>query len=93
MHEWNVHREIFSRLQAEENSRQCLLPRTDILQKTVVGCPCFISNVIQESLSISEYQAFRGGGGGGGERRREKRQREINYVEYFKFSYISIGRF
>ena len=23
-----------------ENSRQCLLLRTDILQKTVVGCPC-----------------------------------------------------
>ena len=30
---------IFSRPQAIENSRQYLLFRTDILQKTVVGCP------------------------------------------------------
>ena len=39
VHEWSVHLEIFSRLQAEENSRQYLILRTDILQKTVVGCP------------------------------------------------------
>ena len=33
------HLEIFSRPQIIENSRQYLLLRTDILQKTVVGCP------------------------------------------------------
>ena len=33
----NGHLEICSRPQAIENSRQCLLLRTDILQKTVVG--------------------------------------------------------
>ena len=37
VHEWNDHLEIFS--QVKENSRQNLLLRTDILQKTVVGCP------------------------------------------------------
>ena len=36
--EWNGHLEIFSLPQAIENSRQYLLLRTDILQKTVVGC-------------------------------------------------------
>ena len=40
VHEWNGHLEIFSRPQVKENSRQNLLPRTDILQKTVVGYPC-----------------------------------------------------
>ena len=39
VHEWNGHIEIFSRPQIIENSRQYLLLRTDILQKTVVGCP------------------------------------------------------
>ena len=39
VHEWNVHLEISSRPEAEENSRQSLLLRTDVLQKTVVGCP------------------------------------------------------
>ena len=34
--------EIFSRHQVIENSRKYLLLRTDILQKTVVGCPVFI---------------------------------------------------
>ena len=34
--EWNTHLEIFSRIQSIENSRQYLLLRTDILQKTVV---------------------------------------------------------
>ena len=37
LREWNGHLEIFS--QVKENSRQNLLLRTDILQKTVVGCP------------------------------------------------------
>ena len=37
IHEWNGHLENFS--QVKENSRQNLLLRTDILQKTVVGCP------------------------------------------------------
>ena len=39
VHEWNGHLEILSRPQVIENSGQYLLPRTDILQKTVVGCP------------------------------------------------------
>ena len=38
-HEWNGHLEIFSRRQIIENSRQYLLLRTDISQKTVVGSP------------------------------------------------------
>ena len=38
--EWNDHLEIFNLPQVIENSRQYLLLRTDILQKTVVGCPC-----------------------------------------------------
>ena len=33
--EWKCHLEIFSRPQVKENSRQYLLLRTDILQKTV----------------------------------------------------------
>ena len=37
--EWNVNLGIFSRPQTKENSTQCLLLRTDILQKTAVGCP------------------------------------------------------
>ena len=42
VHEWNpgFHLEIFSLHQAIENSRIFFLLRTDILQKTVVGCPC-----------------------------------------------------
>ena len=39
LYEWNGHPEIFSLPQAIENSRQFLLLRTDILQKTVVGFP------------------------------------------------------
>ena len=39
IHEWNGHLEITSLQQAIENSRQFLLLRTAILQKTVVGCP------------------------------------------------------
>ena len=39
VHEWNGHAESFSRSELVENSRQYLLLRTDILQKTVVGCP------------------------------------------------------
>ena len=38
--EWKGHLEIFSLLQVIENSRQYLLLRADILQKTVVGCTC-----------------------------------------------------
>ena len=37
VHGWNGHLEIFC--QVKETSRQNLLLRTDILQKTVVGCP------------------------------------------------------
>ena len=39
VHEWNGGQDIFSRPQVIENSRQYLLLPTDILQKTVVGCP------------------------------------------------------
>ena len=39
VHDWNGHLEIVSRPRVIENSRQFLLLRTDILQKTVVGCP------------------------------------------------------
>lgn len=35
---------IFSRPQVIENSRQYLLLRTDILQKTVVGCPWYFKD-------------------------------------------------
>ena len=38
----NGHLEIFSRPQVMENSRQYLLLRTDILQKTVVECPWLV---------------------------------------------------
>ena len=38
---WNSHLEFLNRSQAIENSRQSFLLRTDILQKTVVGCPWF----------------------------------------------------
>ena len=38
--ERNAHREILCRIQAIENSTQYLFLRKDILQKTVVGCPC-----------------------------------------------------
>ena len=41
VHEWNDHVEIISSPQVIENSGQYLLLRTDILQKTVVGCPWF----------------------------------------------------
>ena len=37
--EWNTYLEVFSRIQVIGTSRQYLLLRTDILQKTVVGCP------------------------------------------------------
>ena len=40
LHECFGHIEFFSRPQVIENSRQYLRLRTDILQKTVVGCPC-----------------------------------------------------
>ena len=43
VHEWNGHLEIFSLPQAIEISRKSLLLLTDILQKTVVGCPCLRS--------------------------------------------------
>ena len=37
--EWSGHLENFSLPQAIENSRQFLPLRTDISEKTVVGCP------------------------------------------------------
>ena len=41
----NGYLEIFSLPQVIENCRQFLLLRTDILQKTVVGCPCLSSMI------------------------------------------------
>ena len=43
IHEGNGHLEIFSGPKVIENSRRYLRLRTDILQKTVVGCPWIIS--------------------------------------------------
>ena len=40
--EWNGHLEIFSRSQATQNSRHFILLWTDILQKTIVGCPLIL---------------------------------------------------
>ena len=37
--EWNGHLEMFSGSKVVEKSRQYLLLRTEILQKTVVECP------------------------------------------------------
>ena len=51
VHEWNGHPDFFSRPQVIEYSRQYLLLRTDILQKTVVECPCKVS-AAQASLFI-----------------------------------------
>ena len=55
VHEWNVHLEIFSRPQAEENFRQNLLLRTDILQKTVVGCPWTILRQSAKDINKIKY--------------------------------------
>ena len=41
IHKANGHLEIFIRPQVIENSRRYLRLRTDILQKTDVGCPCY----------------------------------------------------
>ena len=41
----NGHLEFFSCSQEIENCRQYLLLRTDILQKTVVGCPGKINRI------------------------------------------------
>ena len=40
VHERNGHLEIFRCPQEIEDSRQYLLLRADVLQKSVVGCPC-----------------------------------------------------
>ena len=37
--------EMFGPPTAIENSRQFLLLRTDILQKTVIGCPCYYFSI------------------------------------------------
>jgi len=42
VHELHRHIDILSRPQATENSGQYLLLRTDILQKTVIGCTVHI---------------------------------------------------
>ena len=43
VHKWKGHLEIFSCPQIIENYRQCLLLRTVVLQKPVVGCSSFAS--------------------------------------------------
>ena len=50
MHEWKGHLEILSRPQDTENSRQYMLPPTDILQKTVVGWVPLYSAKLQVSF-------------------------------------------
>ena len=55
-HEWNGHLEILSLPQGKENSKQFLLLRTDILQKTVVGCPW---KVKYRNLVTTFYYLFR----------------------------------
>ena len=42
---WDGHLEIFSLPQAIENLWQFLLLRTDILQKTVAGCPWQLTDI------------------------------------------------
>ena len=66
--ERNGHLEIFSRPQVIENSRQYLLLRTDILQKTILGYPVSwkviltfesvtIENELFHSLAVFSYVA------------------------------------
>ena len=52
MHEWNDHLEIFSCPQVIENSNQHLFLRTDILQKKVVGCPCFSLTIVEKNNGL-----------------------------------------
>ena len=52
--------EIFSLPQAIENSRQFLLLRTDILQKTVIGCPLHKSKVKARRWLGAAIQWFTG---------------------------------
>ena len=59
VHEWNGHLEIFSRPQVIENSRQYLLLRTDILQKTVVGCPWLLAVFMEALQECCNYILFR----------------------------------
>ena len=47
-----MNQEICSCRQVKENSRQYLLLRTDILQKTVVGCPCLL-NESQDEIIVT----------------------------------------
>ena len=44
LHEWNCHLGIFSPPPGIKSSKQNLRLRTDILQKTVVGCPGITTN-------------------------------------------------
>ena len=56
---WKGHREIFSPPQVIENSTQYLLLRTDILQKTVVGCPWWRSAKGLAKVNTSAMTRFR----------------------------------
>ena len=57
--EQNGHLEMFRRPQAIENSRQYLLLRTYILQKTVVGCPKKFAPYNEVSLYSGFFFSYR----------------------------------
>ena len=46
--------EIFSRPQVIENFRQNMLFRTDISQKTVVGCPCWLTSQNEPTVPLNK---------------------------------------
>ena len=51
MNRWNGHLEITCHPVVIENSRQYLLPRTNILRKTVVGCPWCLVKLYFETFA------------------------------------------
>ena len=60
MREWNGYLEIFSRPQVIENSREYFLLRTDILHKTVVGCPYSVPHKrrdMDHSYILSDFRS------------------------------------
>ena len=57
IHKWNDHLEIVSRPQVIKNSRQYLLLRTDISQKTVVGYGFYAVASVAKSVLIVKLNA------------------------------------
>ena len=53
----NGHLEIFSRPHVIKK-KQCLLLRTDILQKTVIGCPCGVLGSMFGTVPAAGYMAL-----------------------------------